>query len=295
MVKDINASKEEMLAAIRECAATLGHPPSTAELIDIARLNIRMLRRCFGSYTKALRAAGMKGQGNIRVSVDTLFSDWAEVVRKLGKIPTISEYEGQGKYSVRPFLRQFGKWTNVAHLLGQYVERECITGGWEDVMATIRASYEVRRAEDWKRQPLSGPESGQGSEANAKALALPGRPMYGAHLGMPALAHAPINEMGVVYLFGALAVELGFMVTRIQSEFPDCEAMWRVDKDRCQRVLIEFESESRNFRTHRHDPKKCDLIVCWIHNWPECPLPVLELKSLVEKGRIANGASITTA
>ena len=26
---------------------------------------------------------------------------------------------------------------------------------------------------------------------------------------------------------------------------------------------------------------KCDLIVCWEHNWPECPLEVIELKSLV--------------
>jgi hypothetical protein len=27
-----------------------------------------------------------------------------------------------------------------------------------------------------------------------------------------------------------------------------------------------------------HDLKGCDMIVCWEHNWPECPLEVLELK-----------------
>jgi hypothetical protein len=35
--------------------------------------------------------------------------------------------------------------------------------------------------------------------------------------------------------------------------------------------------------THGHAPEKCDLIVCWINNWPECPLEVLELRSLLPK------------
>jgi len=34
---------------------------------------------------------------------------------------------------------------------------------------------------------------------------------------------------------------------------------------------------SRGFAIHRHNPKGCDLIVCWADNWPECPLKVLAL------------------
>jgi hypothetical protein len=26
--------------------------------------------------------------------------------------------------------------------------------------------------------------------------------------------------------------------------------------------------------------EECDMIVCWRHNWEDCPLEVLELKSL---------------
>ena len=33
----------------------------------------------------------------------------------------------------------------------------------------------------------------------------------------------------------------------------------------------------------RHDPAACDLIVCWEHNWPECPLEVIELRSVVDR------------
>jgi len=39
------------------------------------------------------------------------------------------------------------------------------------------------------------------------------------------LTYAPTNEAGVIFLFGAMARELGFAVTLVQAEFPDCEAM----------------------------------------------------------------------
>jgi hypothetical protein len=74
---------------------------------------------------------------------------------------------------------------------------------------------------------------------------------------------------------------MGFVVTWIQSGFPDCEAMIMVGEERWQRVRIEFEYESRNFLKHMHDAKECDLIVCWRHNWPECPLEVIELRKLI--------------
>ncbi|MGH9565382.1 MAG: hypothetical protein ACRD4I_05330 [Candidatus Angelobacter sp.] len=46
-------------------------------------------------------------------------------------------------------------------------------------------------------------------------------------------------------------------------------------------MAIEFEFESRNFLTHGHDERQCDLIVCWKHNWEDCPINVLELSTMV--------------
>jgi hypothetical protein len=99
------------------------------------------------------------------------------------------------------------------------------------------------------------------------------------------LRHASINEQGVVYLFGMVSSELGLIVEAVQSAFPDCEAKRCVDprQDRWQRVRIEFEYVSRNFRDHGHNPDGCDLIVCWEHNWPECPIEVIDLKTVVNK------------
>ena len=106
------------------------------------------------------------------------------------------------------------------------------------------------------------------------------RPIYGAPLPWPELAHEPVNELGVVFVFGMMARKLGFVVHRLQAGFPDCIAMREVAPGLWQRVRIEFEFESRNFLKHKHRKDKCDVIVCWKHNWKDCPLDVVELGEL---------------
>jgi hypothetical protein len=107
--------------------------------------------------------------------------------------------------------------------------------------------------------------------------------VYGPPLSLPGLGHEPANEAGVVFVFGMMAHRLGFRVLALQSGFPDCEAMREVQPGKWQRVRIEFEFLSRNFKEHGHDPDQCDVIVCWRHNWVECPenLEVLELRRVV--------------
>ncbi|SRR6266481_304880 len=109
------------------------------------------------------------------------------------------------------------------------------------------------------------------------------RPVMGQPFDLSPLTNAPVNELGVVFLFGILAAELGFQVESLQGNFPDCEARREVQPGRWQRQRIEFEYESKNFERHGHDPRQCDVIVCWRHNWKECPegLEVVELEKIV--------------
>jgi len=113
---------------------------------------------------------------------------------------------------------------------------------------------------------------------------LKGRPTYGGALDFRGLRHEPVNEQGVVLLFALVAKELGYIVESVQSGFPDCEAKRQIGPQQWQRVHIEFEFESRNFRTHGHPHNGCDVIVCWRHNWPDCPpqIEILELSSLIK-------------
>jgi hypothetical protein len=46
-----------------------------------------------------------------------------------------------------------------------------------------------------------------------------------------------------------------------------------------------------NFRDHGHPLTGCDVIVCWLHNWPDCPahIEVLELSSFIKSFRNSAG------
>jgi hypothetical protein len=84
---------------------------------------------------------------------------------------------------------------------------------------------------------------------------------------------------------------LGYAVSRVKAEFPDCDAFRELGPNKWQPLRIEFEYESRNFLLHKHPVLGCDLIVCWKHNWPECPLEVLELEKVVMALPLRNGYS----
>ena len=109
--------------------------------------------------------------------------------------------------------------------------------------------------------------------------------LYGEPFDFRGLRHAPINEQGVVYLFGMVSRELGFYVESIQQGFPDCEAKYLYDasKPLWARARIEFEFKASSFKAHGHDPAQCDFIVCWTNDWPDCPVSVIELKKEILK------------
>jgi Homing endonuclease associated repeat len=272
-------TREEIIAAIKECETNLGHVPSCTELKQ-AKVSKRGVLNHFGSYRAALLACGMERAGHgHKVSMRLLFLDWAGLVRKMGKIPTISEYGIGSKYSVRPLSRRYESWKEIPAGMIEYAKKEGLDVEWADVLNVIDAYLDVKSG----RGRMSGPAMG----LTAKPRILTGEPVYGEALLHPVISHAPTNESGVVFLFGVLAGELGFRIQRIQTEFPDCEAMRQIEPGKWQRVRIEFEYESRNFVLHMHPASQCDVIVCWRNNWKDCPLEVIELKAVISRQQSA--------
>lgn len=172
-------------------------------------------------------------------------------------------------------------------------------GNWQGVLARFR-EWATTNAPDFpfidqlpSRAPhTTAPEPSGGNPLSPAATpnTLPaawsakGGRQYGSFLNFRGLLHAPMNENGVVFLFGMIAQELGYVVESITPGFPDCEAKRRISKsgDTWERVRIEFEFDSRTFLTHGHSLTGCDVIVCWQDNWPDCPIEVLELKSAIQ-------------
>jgi hypothetical protein len=271
-----NVNKQEAMATIMKCAEELEHAPSQTELTKLTNVSRRQIRRYFGSYTGALRECGLQRHGGgYRVELEDLFRDWAGIVRKLGKLPSLSEYEYVSSYSHTPLTSRYGGWTKVPAAMKQFAEKHGLAEEWSDVLKII-AEEEQEQAE---RARLSGAATGPRKGARV----LMNQPIYGPMMRPYPLMHGPMNEDGVIFLFGAMAEDLGYVVLKIQGAFPDCEALRQIDGDLCQRVRIEFEHQSRNFLIHGHDVSGADAIVCWEHNWPECPLEVIELKEEVRK------------
>lgn len=107
--------------------------------------------------------------------------------------------------------------------------------------------------------------------------------IFGDKIAFKSLSCAPVNELGVVYLFGVLHETFDFKIESIQSGYPDCLARRKVGNNRWEEVRIEFEFDSRSFKAHGHDPSGVDVIICWKHNWRDCPkrIEVIELSSLL--------------
>ena len=64
--------------------------------------------------------------------------------------------------------------------------------------------------------------------------------------------------------FGRVADDLHKYIEEIKPGFPDCVARRFTGKG-WERVLIEFEFASSNFRAHGHHPDECDIMVSWEH------------------------------
>jgi len=129
--------------------------------------------------------------------------------------------------------------------------------GLEALKTGIRPPVEVRR----KRLRIVGPRS-----------------------QIPDLVYEPVNEQGVIFLFAKYHKELGIeYIEGIQQGFPDAFGRRKIGRTEYEPVDIEFEFRSLDFKNHQHDPNQCDIVVCWEHNWKECPIEVIELKKALAK------------
>ena len=84
----------------------------------------------------------------------------------------------------------------------------------------------------------------------------------------------PTNEQGTIFVFAAQAEQAGWRVIEIGCPFPDATLEYKGEIWK-----VEFEFKAFNFSSHRHDIRGCDLIICWENDFPDCPLPVIELRN----------------
>lgn len=223
--------KQEILDAIRETAQKLGHPPSRAEFNAKSGMTEYQVLKHFPSWREAVRASGLEPHlTNIKLDDSDLLQDWGELVRGNRQIPTRDQYRREGKYSPGVFESHFGPWSTVPAKFKDFARDK---PAWADVLALLPvaapklpAGGGLRTARGSLREATSSVAAPRRQHAK-----LEGRPIYGNPVDFRGLRHEPVNEQGVVFLFGMVAKELGCLVEAVQSRFPDCEAKRYVGPD----------------------------------------------------------------
>lgn len=231
----------------------------------------------FDSWSAAVQAAGLIPIDVSKIDDNSLFQEMRRVFIKNGGISTRTRFDKLCKYSADVYKRRFGRWVDVLSAFNEWLK-------------TSEEDFEYKEQLD--KYILHEPPSNEneirseGTSYEGSIIVEDRSTVYGDFLNFRGLQHAPINEQGVVFLFGMVCRDLGFIVESIRTSYPDCEAKRAVTGRRgkaWQRVRIEFEYRSSDFKSHGHHLKGCDIIVCWIDDWPECPLEVLELRAAISK------------
>jgi Homing endonuclease associated repeat len=280
--------KKQILNSIASIASQLGRPPSRVEFISRSGISLHFVLQFFPRWSSAIKAAGLRPYTlNVRIEDGALLEDWGKIARRnktrlkyRGRLPR-HIYRRQGKFSPHTLANRFGGWSSVPQAFRRFAKdkRE-----WADVLALVPAPAARAFATKAARSHMYEDSLPATPPRPYQHPLLKNRTSYGNPTNFRGLRYEPMNEQGVVLLFGMLAKELGYLIEAVRKGFPDCEALRQVAPQRWQRVTIEFEFESRNFRDHGHPATGCDVIVCWRHNWEDCPrhIEVLELSRLVK-------------
>jgi hypothetical protein len=272
-MKTTTYSRDELVAELASLAERLDQRSvSKKTWLRETGISERKVLDQFDSWNDLVIAAELMPNDGSRIDDDTLLAALRDALIEAGGVKVAHRVQKFCRYHPKTYSKRWGHWQQVLARLREWAEAHD-----PDFL------YLADLPEDESAPAIS--TSAKHSAATKSRWVSNAKTQYGPFLNFRGLQHAPISETGVVLLFGMVAKDLDFRVEGVREGYPDCQAKRRVVSKKgevWEPVLIEFEFLSRNFYKHCHDPAGCDLIVCWEHNWPECPLEVLELRSRID-------------
>jgi hypothetical protein len=268
-------TKQQIIDEIRRISSRLNVKSlKSKDFKRYSKISLGTVRYHFDTWNEAIKEAGLTPIDSLElirkkkiIGDNELLLELIRLYNEYGKEPTRSLIDAKGKYSTKPYM---ARWKNVKEAF--LIAKQKFS---DKVLSDIqKLDIEKKSIEDIKVIPKT-----------IKPKSIKKRHIiFGEPINFRGLRFAPVNEQGVVYLFGMISHELGFLIESIRTEYPDCEGKRCFDKDKNQweHVKIEFEYKSSHFKEHGHDEDDCDIIVCWIHDWDNCPIEVLELRSAIK-------------
>jgi hypothetical protein len=290
-------TKEQIIDEIKRITEKLGVTAlKERDFKKHSGISINTVKEHFDSWNDAVEEATPKPppmDDGIKVgesvSDEELLLELLRLYERFGREPNTSMVNAEGRFSDRPYVSRWGD-LGKAFLFAKekYPER---------IKLILKKREEARKAKVPKPKPpsTSVKTTAKKPEPTPSPTSKPEetkktRTVLGEPIDFRSLRFAPVNKLGVIYLFAMISYELGFLIDSIKTEFPHCEGKRCFDKENNQweNIRIEFEYKSSDFKTHGYDDNDCDMIVCWTHDWKECALEVLELRTTIEQLKNSN-------
>lgn len=284
-------TREALLAAARNVAAKRGSTrlPLSAFCAATGINPSRIYARFDDWPTMCAEAGLLPGEKPPEISSARLLADLHAAILECGGFERAGALLRRVPGSPGTYYRRFGDWAGILRALKGWVADHAAEFPYGRELERRLANQE-RRKPRGGTAPLKSPTKPPWRSVGAR--------MSGPPLAFRGMAAAPVNEMGVVLVFGMIAADIGYAVEAIGTAFPDCAAKRLVAGSgagqgsgkagasgvadaRWEPVRVEFEYRSRNFFYHGHDEDGADVIICWQHDWPDCPLEVLALEDVV--------------
>jgi hypothetical protein len=263
-------STEDLLSDWKRVAEKLGRRPSRAEYVREGKYSAGALTVRFGSWGGISTAKVAKRAKETLPKSEKLNHKGHEVTQRLNSCDGLTAH-GFTTPPLAPLPAPLVGMRRVTEEVAQMVVNTLMGSSWPLAFSS------------WPKGEMKQNGGPLESERVKDIQLRKDRAVMGEPFDRSPMTNAPVNELGVMVLFGMVAAGLGLQVESVQGKFPDCVAKRQVAPGKWQYLRIEFEYESKNFRLHGHDPKGCDMIVCWRHNWKECPaeIEVVELSRLI--------------
>lgn len=270
--KEVPLSLDECITEIKRVANLLNSDYLTASNFDKHAnfTSYRVVRSC-GTWHAALEKAGINVSPFFikEIPLHKLANDFLKVAIQVNRVPTIIQLVRRSTPVSHTFSNKFGGYKEFKIRAIDFL-----------FSSNAKMPSNIRNILELERQKL---ENGGLKKQSVETVSTPYH--QGRTLNFRAFVYAPTYENDVIGLFSAVAEELGFEILCNRTVFPDCEARRKIPgrRGRFKKCLIEFEFSSLDYKTHGHSISGCDLIVCWIHNWKECPIEVMELEKEIRR------------
>jgi len=110
------------------------------------------------------------------------------------------------------------------------------------------------------------------------------RSIVGDLIGKHSIIYAPVNKAGVMFMFSRLLDEFDMLIEEIAADSSYIIARCCIDNyndnKHWERVKVLFALKSSDLNNGSQIDS--ELLICWSHDWLDCPLKTFGLKSLFE-------------